>query len=562
MQQGSHGITPFLRGLDDDAFNEFWDYFSHFPRKRREDFVRFGIWPTLPEEECKAALNFIPARSDALSPSEAGADQEHEGEALINRPPSPMLVPTRPAAGQPEKGPTPDGEDDVDSEEVPLNNKSKKKRSKDATDHVVVAQKRSKARSPQPEVSLYQEEDQQPDPDHDDDEEDGDRNLASALKRDRQEVSEDSGSQVQDGNAADADQAPEKRPRATPTLAQSDASGGVDDPPSDQAQTPAQTGTMRLQLSERRRSTRLKHRTFSTPEASPDKSQAEPSPVSESEMVARLEEGLKASKLELTWEVVKGPYFDELNLDTSSGNLDEQKTALMQRLLSKYPDQAQALVEFVSDDVPRVALGKLQRTEVLLEFTCAELRNRAGNQRGQKLELALTLAKRFSLAAEDFPSERSVHVTFHTKLCPSDREISEFKQDPKPFLAASWQVERESEAAARIAKCAFDTHLAAAWRTFGKTNPDVLDVLTSMFEELPKSNSYWLGRKRRGDLLLKYPALAYQSVLALDSLPDSWTLRDIKRVMDTSQTLRQAHDELVKTYPQILKLPDDFCPAL
>ena len=552
MAEGSSDGFSFPNDVGDEVIPRIWDCLRPaMDQLDPTDKVKLlrVLWPLVSQVERESALRLIPPPPDP-PPPEQEVPSENESASS-----SSSALSADSSSGDA------DGEDDSsanDSEEEFTPGSSARKRGKKkATDRVVAMQKRSKTHGPQEstinlrpqamdvpslldeaENAVEQVEESHPVAserrvqEHAEQEEQEDQeeniNHGGLRKRNRSGALNDLESAEHDPEITHQ-QTPGKQPCVEQPLSNHSASG-------EEAAT--------ISTPAGRRSARRMSTSPLTPKvAAPDKAGVK-------SLEAELGKAFKDSHNGLAWEFVTGPYIDEVIGSAPFEELDKQKSALLEELQKKHPAQGSALTDFVAGDTLHVALGKLQRLEGLLIFSTKELRSRSGNQKSLKFDLALEFAKQYS-------SDRSVQVVRHTRLGLDDCKVKDFLQDPNPYLSTLCAVELEREDNLRIAKYTFDTYLAVAWSHLGKDNAERIARLNA-FEALPRYDSYWLERRRRGNLLLKYPALAYQSVLLLDSLPKPWTIAQISQAMESSQTLIQAHDELVEKYPLILKFSGEF----
>jgi hypothetical protein len=172
-----------------------------------------------------------------------------------------------------------------------------------------------------------------------------------------------------------------------------------------------------------------------------------------------------------------------------------------------------------------------------------DLRKRSGQQQqvGNKMELVL-LAKKYAAIARNYISgqsgnngDDSAYYPFLSSIAtvaPSNTTQKNLLADPEGTLKSlQWNC-KESSDTARLKSLSRDAHVSWVWNSLGKTNVEIIQKLNSWMD---KSQSYetWFQRRRRGNLLLRFPVFAYQTVIPLDVRPGSLSPVRVLELMDS-----------------------------
>jgi hypothetical protein len=107
---------------------------------------------------------------------------------------------------------------------------------------------------------------------------------------------------------------------------------------------------------------------------------------------------------------------------------------------------------------------------------------------------------------------------------------------------------QRSTGAARANMYARDVYVAYACDRLGK---DVVVRLNKCFQTSLSYNA-WAARHRRGQLLLQFPALAFQGIIPLDERPGRLTPSQLRTLLEGNAELKQMHDDLRRDFPLIL----------
>ena len=254
--------------------------------------------------------------------------------------------------------------------------------------------------------------------------------------------------------------------------------------------------------------------------------------VSSVTCVSSVTQALENARESLEWQMIAGPWIEKTLEGFSETELQERLTHLPPPLFS---DSLMAGAAFC------------ERINRLETFNCRFLRSVSGMNKSTKDEIIQALAMRYTTKE---------YRDLGQSVIPAQETRNQLMVDPETVLTRLQCATKESSDWTRIVSCARDAHIAWIWKDIGKTNAQVTEKLNDWFGT-KHTEGTWANRRRMGQLLLQCPALAYQSVLSLDSNVSPFQIAD---VIKSNDTLKQLNDKLTLDFQIILgqKLDDNI----
>src|SRR5690606_24530316 len=134
------------------------------------------------------------------------------------------------------------------------------------------------------------------------------------------------------------------------------------------------------------------------------------------------------------------------------------------------------------------------------------------------------------------------------QIVPDARMRDMLQRDTQTTLSRLQLATVESDEAARVTAYARDAHLACAWSHLCCNNRTVDQVVDEINDWFGTSHSMatWANRRRRGALLLHFPALAYQTALPLDG--SVLSMHRIAELIESHEHLSALNGAIMKDY--------------
>ena len=277
-----------------------------------------------------------------------------------------------------------------------------------------------------------------------------------------------------------------------------------------------------------------------------------------------IESALRAAESSLEWWLVTGPYLEE---NWRGKDLEELAAELekMERVGGSSTGGRSCRDEEEADPASLFTsvlerLGEYLRAELLEKRTVVELRQRAGRSKGNKQDLIRFLAKKYAAVARDFLAGKEAEedamelFTFLSvvpMVAPTKQAQQELRSDPEGKLKLLSDKAVECSEMARLAALSRDAHVAYVWNLLGKSNTEVIQKLNDWMET-SLSRETWCQRRRRGNLLLRFPAFAYQNVIKLDVRRGSLSPALVLEHMNSDLELQKKYSVLEARFSMIL----------
>lgn len=219
---------------------------------------------------------------------------------------------------------------------------------------------------------------------------------------------------------------------------------------------------------------------------------------------ALLEKALEDARRGLQWHLITGPYLEHKLKEEATERPDmirERLNRLYAELLGRGFSEQQLRDLVGSNAEPWLSLARLERLEHLLGESVPVMRQMVGRASGKKHALALELV--------------ALCVGASCRIVPDEETRALLKSDARTTLSRLQYATAESSELARLNSFARDAHVAYIWDHLGQSNEEVVGVLNDWFGTT-HAEITWRKRRQRGCFLLQFPALAYQTVVALD----------------------------------------------
>jgi hypothetical protein len=185
--------------------------------------------------------------------------------------------------------------------------------------------------------------------------------------------------------------------------------------------------------------------------------------------------------------------------------------------------------------------------------------DRAGRNKAGKQELVEFLARKYAAAGRDFVQQDSLYPFFLScipQIAPSEKTKRHLTADPEETIKSLNFNANASAEMMRLNSLSRDAHVAFIWSSLGDTNAKVVQKLNEWTEDDYLSHDTWFQRRRRGNLLLRFPVFAYQNVLTLDVRPGSLSPARIGELMGAVPELQGLSGELCERFSGILGIGD------
>ena len=248
---------------------------------------------------------------------------------------------------------------------------------------------------------------------------------------------------------------------------------------------------------------------------------------------ALLLEALAAAEQGLEWRWLMGSYLDE-QVRQEAEHWSEADVA---QQLEDARAQLEGLDSHALNDAsdPLVTLARCRRAKGLMCLGVRTLRSLVGCSSGKKRALVLELAARPRFEV------------------PRILPLPEASLDRARMMLCRLQDAcTEATDAARLSSFARDAHVAWAWDWLGRSNGEAVDTLNEWCGTTHTIGE-WLKRRRRGELLLQMPALAYQTVMPLDE--SRMTAHEVLELARSDGEVHSVNERLLSKYAAVLGQP-------